>query len=485
MLDKQIKMIKDHYKNSPDIVFRKIDIKSKKIVFVFNDTLCKGDNINDFILKPLTNFDKKITRDNILNHLESQIPESNIVSIKDKDDLLIKIGSGFTVILFEKEKPFAVETRDVLSRNISEPLTEQTISGPKDAFTENYKTNIGLIRKRIKTSNLVLEEFDVGKETVTKVGIFYMDNIIEKDLLEEIKSRIKSINIDGIFDSTYIREIIEDNHSVFPTIETSERPDTTAMALLDGKVCISVDGSPYFLIIPTFFTDLFHASEDNYQNYKNVTFTRCIRFLAFLIAIVLPAFYIAIITYNHETIPATLLINFAAQREGVPFPPIIEALGLTLVFEILRESDIRMPHLSGTAISILGAIVLGDAAVSAGIASPIMVIVIALSAISSLMFSHIGMVNAIRVWRIIFMLFATLAGIIGVFLAGFLLTINLSSLSSIKKPYLYPLIPLNKKFLFSSLGKDSIKKDNKRMPILTDKNYTRSKLWKNYFYLFC
>ncbi|MDO4369589.1 MAG: spore germination protein [bacterium] len=476
MLDKQVKMIKSHYKNSPDIVFRNITIKNKKIVLVFNDTLCSGDNINDFILKPLTNFDKKLTRDNILNHLENQLPESSIIDLKNADDLLIKIGSGFTILLFEKEKPFAIETRDNLSRNISEPLTEQTISGPKDAFCENYKTNIGLVRKRIKTSNLVLEEYDIGKETVTKVGILYMDNIIEKDLLKEVQNRIKNINIDGIFDSTYIREIIEDNHSVFPTIETSERPDTIAMALLDGKVCISVDGSPYFLIIPTFFTDLFHASEDNYQNYKNVTFTRCIRFLAFLIAIVLPAFYIAIITYNHETIPATLLINFAAQREGVPFPAIVEALGLTLVFEILRESDIRMPHLSGTAISILGAIVLGDAAVSAGIVSPIMVIVIALSAISSLMFSHIGMVNAIRVWRIIFMLFATLAGIIGVFLAGFLLTINLSSLSSIKKPYLYPLIPLNKKFLLSNLGKDSIKKDNKRMPILTNKNYTRSKL---------
>ena len=476
MLDKQVKMIKSHYKNSPDIVFRNITIKNKKIVLVFNDTLCSGDNINDFILKPLTNFDKKLTRDNILNHLENQLPESSIIDLKNADDLLIKIGSGFTILLFEKEKPFAIETRDNLSRNISEPLTEQTISGPKDAFCENYKTNIGLVRKRIKTSNLVLEEYDIGKETVTKVGILYMDNIIEKDLLKEVQNRIKNINIDGIFDSTYIREIIEYNHSVFPTIETSERPDTIAMALLDGKVCISVDGSPYFLIIPTFFTDLFHASEDNYQNYKNVTFTRCIRFLAFLIAIVLPAFYIAIITYNHETIPATLLINFAAQREGVPFPAIVEALGLTLVFEILRESDIRMPHLSGTAISILGAIVLGDAAVSAGIVSPIMVIVIALSAISSLMFSHIGMVNAIRVWRIIFMLFATLAGIIGVFLAGFLLTINLSSLSSIKKPYLYPLIPLNKKFLLSNLGKDSIKKDNKRMPILTNKNYTRSKL---------
>ena len=476
MLEKQIKIIKEATKNSPDITFRKIKINKKTLALISNNTLTNTDNINDFILKPLTNFNKKISKKNIKNYLQNKIPENSIINIKNKQDLLTKLASGFTIILFEKEKPFAIETKQNLSRSISEPLTEQTISGPKDAFCEDYKTNIGLVKKRLKTNNLILKEYEIGKETKTQVGILYMDNIIEKSLLNEIENRIKKINIDGIFDSTYIREIIEDNHSTFPTIETSERPDTIAMNLLDGKITIAVDGSPYFLIIPTFFTDLFHSSEDNYQNYKNVTFTRTIRYLAFFLAILLPAFYIAIITYNHETIPATLLINFAAQREGVPFPAIIEALGLTLVFEILRESDIRMPHLSGTAISILGAIVLGDAAVSAGIVSPIMVIVIALSAISSLMFSHIGMVNAIRIWRIIFMLGATLAGIIGVFLAGFLLIINLSSLSSIKKPYLYPLIPLNKKFLLKSIGKSSIKKSNKRMPILTNKNYTRSKL---------
>ena len=160
----------------------------------------------------------------------------------------------------------------------------------------------------------------------------------------------------------------------------------------------------------------------------------------------------------------------------MPFPAIVEALGLTLVFEILRESDIRMPHLSGSAISILGAIVLGDAAVSAGIVSPIMVIVISLSAIASLMFSNIGMVNAIRIWRIIFMIFATTTGMIGIFLAGILLTSSLTSKTSLGKPYLYPLIPLNKKFLKNVLFKEKIENDNKRMPVLTNKNYTRSRL---------
>lgn len=476
MIDKQIEIIKKDFNNSPDIIFRKIKIKNKEILLVFNETITKSDSINDFILKKLTNINKRITRDNLYNHLENIIPENILQEVKDKNDLYTKISSGFTCFLFDKDKPFAIETRKDLSRGVSEPLTEQSISGPKDAFTENYQTNIGLVRNRIKNNNFTIEEQNLGKQTKTKVAIMYMNNIVEEKLIKEIKQKIKKINIDGILDSTYIRECIEDQHSTFPTIETTERPDTASLALLEGKVCIAVENSPYFLIIPTFFNDLFHASEDNYQSHYNVTFTRIIRYVAFLIAILLPAFYIAITTYNHETIPVTLLTNFSAQRDSVPFPAIVEALGLTLVFEILRESDIRMPHISGTAISILGAIVLGDAAVSAGIVSPIMVIVVSLSAIASLMFSNIGMVNAIRIWRIIFMIFATTTGMIGIFLASILLLVSLTSKSSLGKPYLYPLIPLNKKFLKNTLFKTRIEKDNKRMPILTNKNYTRSRL---------
>ena len=313
-------------------------------------------------------------------------------------------------------------------------------------------------------------------ENKTKVAVLFMKNIAKENLVEDTLKKLDKINIDGVFDSTTIRECIEEKHSIFPTIITTERPDTASLSLLEGKVCIMVENSPYLLIIPTFFSDLFHASEDNYQNNYNVSFTRIIRYLSFFIAIFLPGIYIAITTYNHETIPVTLLANFAAQRSGVPFPEVIEALGLTLVFEILRESDIRMPHLAGTAISFLGAIVLGDAAVSAGIVSPIMVIIIALSAIASLMFSDVGMVNAIRFWKIIFILFATFEGLVGIFLANILLIIDLSSLSSFKKPYLYPLIPFNKKFLKSVLIKEKIEKNTKRMPILTDKNYTKEDL---------
>ena len=475
MLEDKIKEIKKDYNNSPDIIFRKVKLKDKEILLVFSPSTSSSNSINDFILKKLTNIKTEITRDNVYNHFENIIPENVLIDIKDKDDMYSKIGAGFTIIIFENEKPFGIETRKDLSRGVTEPLTEQSISGPKDSFTENYENNLGLIRKRIKTNNLVLEELTLGRESKTQISVLYMNNIVEKKLKDNIIKKLKEIDTDYIFDSTNLRDFIEKEKSNFPTIMTTERPDRASSALLEGKIIIGVENSPYFLIIPSFLSDFFHSAEDDYQNSLNVSFTRSIRYIAFFIAVLLPAFYIAITTFNHETIPVTLLINFAAQRQGVPFPAIIEALGLILVFEILRESDIRMPHLSGSAISILGAIVLGDAAVAAGIVSPIMVIIISLSAIASLMFSDIGIVNAIRFWRIFFMLFATTLGIVGIFFAGILLIVKLASLNPFGKPYLYPLIPLNKHFLLNSIIKRNKKNDNLRMPILTDSNCKRSK----------
>ena len=476
-INENIKIIKNSYKNSPDITFRKIKVNNVNILLVFNQSLASSAFINDFILKNLTDIatsNDNISPKNIISYFNNVIPGNNLKDVHSFDEVYDFLGNSFTLIFFEGERScFAVETRATLNRAISEPLTEQTISGPKDAFNENYIINIGLIRKRIKTTNLVLEEKVLGRETKTRVGVLYMDNIIEDTLLDEVRKKLDDIDIDGILDSTTIKNMIVSKNSVFSLVETTERPDVATSSLLEGKIIIVVENSPFVLIIPTFFTDLFLSSEDNYQMNKNVSFTRILRYASFLLAILTPAFYIAITTYNHETIPVSLLVNFAAQREGVPFPAIIEAIGMSLVFEILRESDIRMPHLSGSAISILGAIVLGDAAVTAGIVSPIMVIVIAVSAICSLMFSHVSVSNAIRFWRFIFMIFATCFGIPGIFLCGILFVIILSDMKSFGKPYLYPIAPFNGNMLKNVLVKLNIKKEKKRNPLLTDKNFTR------------
>ncbi len=471
----KINKIKETYHNAPDIVFRYFKIKNKDLVIVFNQSLTSSDFINKFILRNITSLQKNFNSKNIYNHLISYIPGNNIKVIKTLEEIYDLIGNGFTIILTNEEEIIAVETKATLSRGVGEPLTEQTINGPKDAFDENYMTTIGLIRKRIKSTDLVLKEKIIGKETKNRVGIFYMDNIIEKELLEEVENKLDSIDIDGILDVTYIRDYIDTKNSIFPVYETTERPDQACMALLDGKIVIITENSPNALVIPSFFKDFFHTPEDNYQKSKNVSVTRIIRIIAFLIAILLPAFYIAITTYNHETIPITLLVNFAAQRDGVPFPAFVEGILMILIFEVLRESDIRIPSLSGNAISILGAIVLGDAAVTAGLVSPIMLIIIAVSAICGLVFSHITVVNAIRIWRFIFMLFATFLGIPGVIFSSFIFIVTLCDIKSFGKPYLYPFAPFNKNMITNSIIKRNVKNVNKRNPLLTDKNYTRSK----------
>ena len=424
--------IKNKYNNSFDVKFN--DFNNIHLIYI--DSLCNSNIINETILK-------NVVIDKDFRSIKDVITNSNTIDIKNIDDVYNYLENGFCIVCYSTDI-VAVETKKNLSRTISEPTIEQTINGPKDSLNEDYMTNIGLIRKRIKDESLTMIEKKVGKKSKTKVNIMYLDDIVENSLVDEIIKKIDNLDLDYVLDSSFISQSIISSNNVFPLAETSERPDLICMSLLEGKVCLIVENSPFAIIIPTFFVDLFHSPEDYYQSPKNVTFTKLIRLLAFYIAIILPAFYIAITTFNHETIPITLIINFAAQRNGVPFPTFIEALGMIIIFEILRESDLRMPSVSGNAISILGAIVLGDAAVSAGIVSPIMVIIIAISSICSLMFSNVAMVNAIRLWKIIFLIFASFLGIVGLVFASFLFIIIISSLKSFGKPYLYPVAPLGK-----------------------------------------
>ena len=304
----------------------------------------------------------------------------------------------------------------------------------------------------------------------------YMNNIINQKLLENVIEKLKKINIDGILDSGYLKKYLVEKNSLFPTIQTTERPDLVAMALLEGKCIIIVDNSPYVLITPCFFIDLFHTPDDYYQKTVNTTFIRIIRILAFLIAIFIPAYYIAITTHNHDSVTTDLLLNFLAQRRTVPFPALVEGLIMTISFEILRESDMRMASTMGTAVSILGGLVLGDAAVTAGIISPIMIIVVAISAISGLAFTSIELTSAIRFYRILFMILAASLGFYGIFLGFILLVAKLASITSFDIPYLAPFAPLIKEE-----QKDAILKINngnklkRRNPLLTTKNKIRGR----------
>ena len=438
-----IEEIKNKTGNSKDLVIRELDICSEKVSLLFFETLCDTKNINDFVLEYLSylKINKKIFL-NIKDYIKKYVPTYKIIEVKTIDEILKYLFSGFA-ILNVGNTYYAMEFKRSLDSGIMKVENEKTIKGPKDAFTENYQTNIGLIRKRIRNENLFLKEVTVGKKSSTKVGILYMNDIANTKFVDKIVDRIKNIDIDSIPDSNYIYEYISNNKSLFPSVLSTERPDLVSFKLLNGKIAIVVDNTPYVILLPAFLMEFFHTMDDYFQSGINATYMRIIRIIAFIITVMLPAFYIALITYNHEILPPSLVINFAMQKEGVPFPTILEAIIMNITFEILRETDIRAPSALGSALSIVGALVLGDAAVKAGLVSPIMVIVIAITAISELIFSVNDVSNAVKIWRLVFILFASISGILGVFIALILFICELNSISSFGFPFMYPLSPLD------------------------------------------
>lgn len=471
-----IKELEKLKKNIPDLIVKKIKVSLFKCIYIItNETVSSSDRVNNFILKYFSN--KSIINlkviDNFKKDIKENIPSINYKSVKTKEELMEYIFSGFTLVIYNNEV-MAYETRADLDRGVTEPSSEPVIRGPKDSFTENYNKNIGLIRKRLKSEHLTLEELTVGKQTHTKVGIMYMDNICEENIVTEIKDTINKIEIDGIFDVNNFKEyVVKRKYTLFPTLIYSEKPDDASRFLLEGRVIITIENSPSIIIAPTFFMDYFKNSEDYYHKSFYATFIRMIRFTAFVLSIITPALFIAIITYDQEILPLSLLINFTEQRSAVPFPAIIEAFVLMFTFELLYEGDSRTPFNRGTSLSILGALVLGDAAVNAGLISPIMVIVISIASLSNLIFIYYDMQGAIRFWRYILMIFSSFFGLIGFLVGATLLIINLCSIESFGKPYTLPVAPLIIKDLGDSLIKTSIAKNKKRPSFLTKKNIIR------------
>lgn len=466
-----ITKLKKETNNLSDIIYRKKIINKKSVYIIYNEPLTSSDKISDFIIRSLTNIENNISKNkSMIETIENNISNFKVSRIKSYDKLCFYLHRGFTIILIdEEEEGLVLETKANINRSISLPETENTVRGAHDAFVEDYQINLGLIKKRIKTNDLWIENIDIGKYTQTQVGVLSINGVVKKELLDEVMKKLEKINIAGIVDSSMVKNLIEkENKSFFPTIKSTERPDVVSKALLEGKIAIVVDNSPYVLIIPSVLNDFFKTMEDVYGKSLNVSFTRIIKHLAFWVTLLTPAVYISLVTYNQEMIPTDLLVNFATQREGVPFPAFFEAFIMMICFEILRESDLRTPSASGNALSIVGALILGDAAVNAGIVSPIMIIIVAITAISSLLFEEQDIINGLRWYRILFMIGASLLGMVGVVVVFIYFIAKLSSMDTFGKPYLLPFAPIDLDSLKNSIIKFPLKKDTKRSKYLSD-----------------
>lgn len=450
-----IDRLKIDYKFVDDLVIKNIN----NVYVIYIDSLSNQDKINEYILKNLS-LNIKV------------LPSPKVIDINNYDSLKEYLNIGFAIII-DKNKTIAIEVKENLSRSISDATSEKVMFGPKESLTENLQTNIGLIKRRIKNNNLKNINIPLGRYSKTTSSTLYVKGIVKYDLVKNIISKLKKIDVDGLYDVSEIKKaLIDDNENIFPSIKVTERPDVIEDALLSGKVVILLDTSPYALILPSVFADFINPISDNYSKSININFTKILRFICFFLSILIPSFYIAITNYNQEAIPLNLLKSFQEQRMSVPFPSYIECMLVLLICEILKESDIRFPSTYGSAVSILGAITLGDAAVNAGIVSPIMIIIVAFSFISSMIFTDTDMASGIRYFRFITLIICSFFGLYGLFISIIFLFVYLLSKETFNMPYMYPISPFDKSYIKNTI----IKMKNKKRSKYLTKNIIKGEL---------
>lgn len=433
--------------NSSDIVVRKITLGDKAIpaAIIYTDGLVSNIQVNNFLESLLTRFPEKSNQSTIKILKDRLLNIGDVIEINDKKEIISNILTGSTAILVDNEKTALIaSTKGWNSRNVSEPTNQTVLRGPREGFVENIRTNTALVRRIISSSKLRLEEMKIGTLTETTVGIMYIEGIAHPKIIKEVKRRLQKIQTDSVLGTGYLEEFIQDAPwSIFPTVAYAERPDIVAGNLLEGKITIILDGTPFVLIVPVTFMMFFQTADDYYFRSIMGSLLRLLRMGSYFISMTLPSLYVAVTTFHQELLPTTLLISLASQREGIPFPAFVEALLMEITFEILREAGVRMPRSIGSAVSIVGALVLGTAAVEAGIVSAVMVVIVSMTAISSLTAPYIDLAVTARIIRFILLLFAASFGLIGILFSFMIIAIHLTTIRSFGIPYMSGLAPFN------------------------------------------
>ncbi|SDX49836.1 spore germination protein [Paenibacillus sp. CF384] len=417
--------------DSYDLVHR--SFHQNRIRIIYLHSLIDSQSLEWEILSPL--------REMPFESFEQSTQQSLFQRVDDQEEVIQGILNG-NVALFDEGHAYLINVPGFEERAISQSEREAVINGPHDSFNEVLKTNVSLIRRRIRSPRLKMITLSVGDISKTKVLIIYLEGIAKLDMVNLLKERIQAIKVDAITDSNcLIQKLDHHQNSPFPQFYTTERPDIAVTKLYSGKIIGLVDDSPNIICMPSGFFDFFDSPDDNYQHWTIGTAVKFLRYLALFITIVLTAFYVSICTYHYEMIPQSLLQSLMQSRSRVPFPPFIEALFLEVVIELLREAGARLPTKIGQTIGIVGGIVIGQAAVEAGITSNILIIVVAVSAIASFIVPSYGMSASIRLVRFLFIIMAGLLGNIGIFFALGIITIHLIGLSNFSSPYIKAVSP--------------------------------------------
>jgi len=434
-LDKNIDAIKQTLGDSADIKLHDFcfgtDNKLGALLYV--DGLVDSEYLTNAIMRPLMETCAKTPT--ACEVRSAILCAGDVTETSSLDALIEGCLSGDTALMLDGE-PHAliISTKGWEKRSVTEPQSEAVVRGSREGFTENFRTNTSMLRRRVKSPQLRMDHMIIGRKTLTNVCVAYINGVAPSDVINEVKRRLEALDIDSVLDTGYLEQYIEDAPwSIFPTVAYTEKPDVAAGRILEGRIAIIADGTPFVLTVPKLFIESFQTSEDYYMRTLQASATRLLRFIAYAIAAFAPALYIALTTFHQELIPTTLLITIAASREGTPFPAFIEALIMVLAYEILREAGVRLPRPVGSAISIVGALIMGDAAVSAGIVGAPMVITIAITAVAG--FVVPDQTESAAFMRLISMLAAALLGGYGIAFVFLGMLIHLASLKSFGVPY--------------------------------------------------
>ncbi|SFT07444.1 spore germination protein [Paenibacillus sp. BC26] len=474
-LEDTIEAVQGIMKDDDDFIVRRFHLFGRyEAVLFFYATMTDLATINNHILKPLMHLPahleggdlepqrlRGLVIDDVLYH-SSIKPETKL------SGLISCILRGDTAMVIEGvEEGISICTCSIEKRAVDQPATEQVIRGPREGFIEMLEKNIALIRYRLQTPELRIHSLEIGRRSRSKVSVCYLDGVTNAELVEEVKRRLSAIDIDAVLDSGYLEQFIEDNHvTPFPQVQYTERPDKVVANLLEGRVAILVNGSPLALIVPTVFSQFYQTIEDYTERFLLMSAIRMARLVALVFSLVFPAIYVSIISFNPELIPTEFAVAVAGGRAGVPFPAVVEVLIIEISMEVLREATIRLPQQVGGALSIVGVLVVGQAAVAAGFASPITVVIIALTTIGSFATPAYNAALALRLLRFPLIIMAGIFGLYGVVIGLILIANHLLSLKSFGLPYLSPLVPGNFKGMKDVLIRSPLKWMAERPPAL-------------------
>ncbi|GAA0728323.1 spore germination protein [Clostridium malenominatum] len=436
-VDENLKYLKELFKGTSDIVFREFYIDKTKGLLVYVDGMGDRTLLNNFVLESLMLHKRELDIEDIKDKL---LTVSDLREVEKLSEAIDAVLSGDTLFLINGlDICYVIASRFWPARGVSEPSGETVVRGSRDGFTETVRFNTALVRRRIRDTRLKVIPKVVGKRSKSDVVLMYIEDIAQDSIVNEVLKRIDHINIDAILDSGYVEQLIEDDKwSLFPQTQSTERPDVVAAALYEGRVAILVDNSPFVIIVPTTLPNLFQSPDDYYQRWMYGSVFRLIRFISIILSIVLPSLYVAVTSFHPAIIPTKLAYFIAASREGVPFPAFIEAIIMEISMALLTESVVRLPKPIGSTIGIVGGLIIGQAAVSAGIVSPIMIIIVSITTITSFTTPSYQVTSAFRIIRFILIICSSIMGLYGIMLCLLIVLAHLIRLKSFGVSYLAP-----------------------------------------------